>query len=75
MIFRVVPLFLIFLDQGGLCRLLMIALESPGFFYHNVDTILSDFHNMVQSQFGVKIKRFTSENAGDYFNQALTPYF
>ena len=30
---------------------------------------------MVQSQFGIKIKNFTIDNAKDYFNQILSPYF
>ena len=30
---------------------------------------------MVKNQFGVNIKRFRSNNARDYFNQVLTPYF
>jgi hypothetical protein len=30
---------------------------------------------MVKNQFGVNIKRFRSDNARDYFNQVLTPYF
>lgn len=30
---------------------------------------------MVQSQFGVQIKTFRSDNAREYFNQVLSPYF
>ena len=30
---------------------------------------------MVQNQFGVKIKNFRTDNARDYFNQILSPYF
>ncbi|KAJ9686475.1 hypothetical protein PVL29_015399 [Vitis rotundifolia] len=30
---------------------------------------------MVQNQFGVKIKSFRTDNARDYFNQILSPYF
>ena len=30
---------------------------------------------MVKNQFGVGIKRFRSDNAKDYFNQNLSPYF
>ena len=30
---------------------------------------------MVQNQFGVKIKTFRTDNARDYFNQILSPYF
>ena len=37
--------------------------------------MLPNFHNMIQNQFGVKIKRFRSDNAQDYFNQILSPYF
>ena len=37
--------------------------------------MLPNFHNMIQNQFGVKIKRFRSDNARDYFNQILSPYF
>ena len=37
--------------------------------------ILPNFHNMVKNQFGVTIKRFQFDNAINYFNQVLTPYF
>ena len=37
--------------------------------------VLLNFHNMIKNQFGVTIKRFWSDNARDYFNQVLTPYF
>ena len=30
---------------------------------------------MVKTQFGVGIKNFKSDNAKDYFNQVLSPYF
>jgi len=30
---------------------------------------------MIQNQFGTKIKNIRSDNARDYFNQTLTPYF
>lgn len=36
-IFGVLPLFLEFLDQGGLCRLLIVALESGEFFFSNTN--------------------------------------
>ena len=41
----------------------------------NVSTIFSNFHKMVKTQFGVGIKKFRSNNAKDYFNQVLAPYF
>ena len=41
----------------------------------DVSSVLPNFHNMIQNQFGVKIKRFRSDNARDYFNQILSPYF
>jgi transposase InsO family protein len=41
----------------------------------DVNTVLPNFCSMVKNQFGVNIKRFRSDNARDYFNQVLTPYF
>ena len=41
----------------------------------DVSSIFPKFLNMIQSQFGVKVKRVRSDNAKDYFNQILTPYF
>ena len=41
----------------------------------NVSTVLPNFCSMIKTQFGVNVKRFRSDNAKDYFNQVLTPYF
>ncbi|KAL5577658.1 hypothetical protein UlMin_019357 [Ulmus minor] len=41
----------------------------------DVSAVFPIFHTMIQNQFGVKIKRFRSDNALDYFNQTLSPYF
>ena len=41
----------------------------------DVSTIIPNFHSMIQNQFGVKIKRFRTDNARDYFNQILSSYF
>lgn len=41
----------------------------------DVSTVLPNFLSMVKNQFGVSIKRFRSDNARDYFNQILTPFF
>ena len=41
----------------------------------DVNTVLPNFCSMIKNQFGVNIKRFKSDNARDYFNQILTPYF
>lgn len=41
----------------------------------DVSTVLPNFCSMIKTQFGVNIKRFRSDNAKDYFNQVLTPYF
>lgn len=40
-----------------------------------VSAIFAVFYNMVKTQFGVNIKRFYSDNARNYFNQFLSPYF
>lgn len=40
-----------------------------------VTTIFSKFYNMITTQFGVRIKRFRSDNAKDYFNQTLSSFF
>ena len=57
----------------------MIALEYLGSFFSkqksDVSAIFSNFHHMVKTQFGVGIKNFKSDNAKDYFNQVLSPYF
>ena len=37
--------------------------------------VLPNFHNMIKKLVCVTIKRFWSDNARNYFNQALTPYF
>jgi hypothetical protein len=41
----------------------------------DVSIVLPNFCSMVKNQFGVNIKRFRSDNARDYLNQVLTPYF
>ena len=41
----------------------------------DVSNIIPSFHSMIQNQFGVKIKTFRSDNAKDYFNKVLSPYF
>ena len=41
----------------------------------DVGIVVPNFHSMVQNQFGVKIKSFRTDNARDYFNQILSPYF
>ena len=41
----------------------------------DVSTVLPNFCSMIKTQFGVDVKRFRSDNAKDYFNQVLTPYF
>ena len=41
----------------------------------DVSSVVSNFHSMIQNQFGVKIKIFRSNNARHYFNQILTSYF
>ncbi|KAJ9697063.1 hypothetical protein PVL29_009014 [Vitis rotundifolia] len=41
----------------------------------DVSIVIPNFHSIVQNQFGVKIKSFTTYNARDYFNQTLSPYF
>ena len=41
----------------------------------NVGIVIPNFHSMVQNQFGVQIKSFRTDNAKDYFNQILSPYF
>ena len=42
---------------------------------YDVSIVIPNFHSMVQNQFGVKIKNFKIDNARDYFNQILSPYF
>ena len=41
----------------------------------DVSFVLPNFHNMIENQFDVTIKRFQSNNTRVYFNQVLTPYF
>lgn len=41
----------------------------------DVNHVFPHFHAMVQNQFGTKIKKFRSDNARDYFNQVLSPFF
>ena len=41
----------------------------------DVSIVIINFHSMVQNQFGVQIKSFRIDNAKDYFNQILSPYF
>ena len=57
----------------------MTALRLHGSFFlkkkYDVSIVIPNFHSMVQNQFGVKIKNFKTDNARDYFNQILSPYF
>ena len=41
----------------------------------DVSIVIPNFHSMVQNQFRVQIKSFRTDNARDYFNQILSPYF
>ena len=41
----------------------------------DVSIVIPNFHSMVQNQFKVQIKSFRTNNARDYFNQILSPYF
>ena len=41
----------------------------------DVSHVFPVFHSMIKNQFGTKIKRIRSDNARDYFNQTLSPYF
>ena len=41
----------------------------------DVSIVIPNFHSMVQNQFGVQIKSFTTNNARHYFYQILSPYF
>ena len=41
----------------------------------DVGIVIPNFHSMVQNQFRVQIKSFRTDNARDYFNQILSPYF
>ena len=72
--FGVLLLFLTLLGLNGLFHSLMIVLESLEH-KSDVSTVLPNFCSMIKTQFGVNIKRFRSDNAKDYFNQVLTPYF
>ncbi|KAJ9543952.1 LOW QUALITY PROTEIN: hypothetical protein OSB04_023659 [Centaurea solstitialis] len=40
----------------------------------DVSSVLPNFILMIKNQFGVNIKRLSSDNARDYFNQTLTSY-
>nr|CAN68203.1 hypothetical protein VITISV_008301 [Vitis vinifera] len=42
---------------------------------YDVSSVFPIFHSKVKNQFGVTIKGFRSDNAHDYFNQVLSPYF
>ena len=42
---------------------------------YDVSMVIPNFHSMVQNQFAVQIKSFRTDNARDYFNQILSPYF
>lgn len=44
-------------------------------FKSDENNVFQNFHNMFKTQFGTKIKRLRSNNARDYFNQILFPYF
>ena len=76
--FGVLLLFLMFLGQNGLSfiddctRITWIFLLKQK---SNVSIVPQNFCSMIKHQFGVKIKRFRSDNARDYFNQLITPYF
>lgn len=35
----------------------------------------NNYMAMIKNQFGVTVKRFRSDNARDYLNQTLTPFF
>ena len=41
----------------------------------DVSIVFPIFHSMVKNRFDVAIKRFRFDNACDYFNQVLSPYF
>ena len=41
----------------------------------DVSIVIPNFHSMVQNQFRVQIKSFRTDNARDYFNKILLPYF
>ena len=79
MIFGVLPLSLIYLAHVSLCFSSMIVRRSLGFSYLNINLMWVLFFQIFitwqKDQFGVTIKRFRSNNAKDYFNQVLTPYF
>ena len=76
--FGVLLLFLMFLGQNGLSfiddctRITWIFLLKQK---SNVSIVPQNFCSMIKHQFGVNIKRFRSDNARDYFNQLITPYF
>lgn len=41
----------------------------------DVSIVIPNFQLMIQNQFGAKIKCFRTDNARDYFDQTLSPYF
>ena len=42
---------------------------------YDVSIVILNFHSMAQNQFRVQIKSFRTDNARDYFNKILSPYF
>ena len=42
---------------------------------YDVSDILPNFFSMIHNQFRIQIKRFRSNNVGDYFNQTLSTHF
>lgn len=62
--------FVSFIDDcSRVCWVFLLKQKS------DVSLIFPIFHKMVKTQFGVDIKRIRSDNAKDYFNQVLSPYF
>lgn len=41
----------------------------------NVSNVFSNFHNIIKTQFCVRIKKFKSKMPKVYFDEALSPYF
>lgn len=56
-------------DYSRMCWIYLLKNKSY------VSSVIPVFHTMIQNQFGVKIKRFRSDNAKDYFNSTLHSYF
>ena len=56
-------------DCSQICWIFLLKQKS------NVSLIFPIFHKMIRTQFGVDIKKLRSDNAKDYFNQVLSPYF